>query len=83
MIARHGLRRFQSVGAVDAVLEDVDRRKPPALGDRALHHDVAVEDAAHRVGDRLIMIVAVDQHAEDAGDGALVGAGAGAFQEPR
>ena len=41
-----------------------------ALGDRALHHDVAVEDAAHRVGDRLVMVVAVDQHREDAGDGA-------------
>ncbi len=69
--ARHGARHR---------LEHVDGRIAAALGDGALHHDVAVENAAHRVGDRLVMIVAVDQHREDAGDGALLGAGPGAFQ---
>ena len=45
-------------------LQHVDRRIAPALGDGALHHDMAVENAAHGVGDRLIVIVAVDQHGE-------------------
>ena len=40
-------------------------------------------DAAHRVGDRLVVVVAVDQHREDARDRAGVGARAGAFEEPR
>ncbi len=46
--------------------------------------EVAVEDAAHGVGDRLVVVVAVDQHGEDAGDvaGAL-DAGAGALEQPR
>ena len=45
---------------------------------------MAVEDAAHGVGDRLVVVVAVDQHGEDAGDGALpLGAGPGPLQQPR
>ena len=44
----------------------------PALGDRALHDDVAVQDAAHGVGDRLVMVVAVHQHGEEAGDRSAV-----------
>ena len=63
--------------------QHVDRRIAAALGDRAVEHDMAVEDAAHRVGDRLVVIVALDQHGEEAGDAALAGAGAGALQELR
>src|SRR3546814_19611676 len=39
-----------------------------SVGDRALEHDVAVERAADRVGDRLVVIVALDQHREQPGD---------------
>src|ERR1039458_5859197 len=49
-------------------------RIAPALGNGALHDDMAVEDAAHGIRHRLVMVVAVHQHAEDAGDGALLGA---------
>ena len=43
---------------------------------------MAVEDAAHGVGDRLVVVVAVDQYREDAGDrAASFLAGAGALQQ--
>jgi len=44
--------------------EHIDRREAAAFGDGPLHDDVAVEDAAHGVGDRLVVVVAVDQHGE-------------------
>jgi hypothetical protein len=44
---------------------------------------MAVEDAAHGVGDRLVMVVAIDQNGEDAGDCALLGAVTGPSEEPR
>ena len=44
---------------------------------------MAIEDSAHRVGDRLVVVVALDQDGEDAGDGAFTRPGAGALQEPR
>ena len=42
---------------------------------------MAVQDATHRVRDRLIMIVAIDQHRENAGDGPGADPGAGTFQQ--
>ena len=47
-------------------------------------HDVAVEDAADGVGDRLVVVVAVDQHGEEPGDAASrPDAGAGALEQAR
>ena len=37
-------------------------------GQLAREHDVPVEDRAHRVGDRLVHVVAVDQHGIEPGD---------------
>ena len=61
-----------------------------ALGDGPLHDDVAVEDPAHGVGDRLVVVVAIDQHGEEqpgdrASDSAVgpCGARAGALQQLR
>ncbi len=54
----------------DSEREHVDRRIAPALGDRALQHDMAVENTAAGIGDRLVVIVAFDQHGEEAGDAA-------------
>ncbi len=50
--------------------ERVDGRIAPLLGDRPVEHDVAVEDAARAIRDRVVVVVAVDQHREDRGDGA-------------
>src|SRR3546814_5329057 len=50
-------------GARDAA-QHVDRGIAVALRDGAVEHDMAVDDAAHRVGDRLVMIVAFDQNRE-------------------
>ena len=43
-----------------------------ARGDGAIEHDVAVEDAAHLVGDRLFHVTALDEHGVDGGDRALL-----------
>ena len=51
--------------------DDVDRREVTALREPAIEHDVAVDDAAHLVGDRLVEIVARDEHRVDRGDRAL------------
>ena len=60
----------------------VDRREAAALGDAAVEDDVAVEDAAGDVGDRLVHVGGGDEHREDGGDVALAeGAGAGALAE--
>ncbi len=40
--------------------EDIDCRPPAPLADPAIQNEVSVEDAAHSVGDRLIVIVAID-----------------------
>ena len=37
----------------------------PALRNRALHHDVPVENAAHSIRDRFVVIVTIDQHREE------------------
>ena len=63
--------------------EDVDGGIASALRDRPLHHHMAVQDAAHRVRDRLIMVIAVDQHRENAGDGPCADPGAGTLQQLR
>jgi hypothetical protein len=44
---------------------------------------MAIEDAPDGIGYRLIVVVAVHQHAEDAGDGTLLGAGSGPLQQSR
>ena len=36
------------------------------VGDGAVQHDVAVEGAADRIGDGIVVIVAVHQNGEDA-----------------
>ena len=48
--------------------DDVDRRKVAALREPAIEHDVAVDEAAHLVGDRLVHVVARDEHRVDRGD---------------
>jgi hypothetical protein len=40
------------------------------IGDRAIEHDMAVERTANVVRDRVVVVVAVHQHREDASDGA-------------
>ncbi len=40
-------------------------RIAPLVGDGAVEHDMAVERAANGVGDRVVVIVAVDQHREN------------------
>src|SRR5450759_5172298 len=77
-----GCLRRPRHGAGDR-FEDVDGRIAPALGNGALHDDMAVEDAAHGIRHRLVMVVAVHQHAENAGDGALLGARPGPFEQAR
>ena len=56
--------------------QDIDGGKAVTLGDSSVQDDVAVEDAAHRIGHRFVVIVALDQHAEEAGDRPAVDTGA-------
>ncbi len=49
-------------------LQYVDRGIVAGVRQRAREHDVAVEDRAHRVGDRLVHVVAVDEHGVETGD---------------
>ena len=51
--------------------QHVDRWPPAAFADLAIKHQMPVQDAAHRIGHRLVMVVAIDQHREDRGDVAL------------
>ena len=73
-------------GAADG-LKHVDGGKAPALGDLSVHDDVAVQNTAHGVGDRLVMVAAVHQNGEQGGDGRRRravrphGAGTGALQQ--
>src|SRR6516164_1992081 len=48
--------------------EDVDGRVSPFVGNGAIEHDVPVERAANRVGDRIVVVVSVDEDGKDAGD---------------
>ena len=61
--------------------EHVDRREVAGGRELAVEHDVAVEDRARGVRDRLVVVVAVDEHRVDAGDRADR-AGAGALEQP-
>ena len=64
--------------------EHVDGGEAPLVGDGAIENDMAVERAADRVGDGIIVVVAVDEDRKNAGDRALaLFAGAGALQKPR
>jgi hypothetical protein len=62
--------------------EHVDRRPAAARTERAVEHDVAVEDAAHLVGDGLVHVAALDEHRVDGRDRAAV-ALTGALEQPR
>ena len=61
--------RHLAVNTADAP-RDADGRIMAALRQAALQHDMPIEQAARRVGDRLVEIVAVHQHGEDASDAA-------------
>ena len=54
---------------------DVDGRVVAGLGQLARQHDVAVEDAARGVGDRVLLVVAFAQHGVEGGDRAARRAG--------
>src|SRR5690606_9259689 len=58
--------------------ERVDGGKVAGNRKLAVEHDVPVEDGSGGVGDRLIVVVTVDEHRVDTGDGTALG-GAGAF----
>ena len=62
--------------------EHVDRGVVARVGEVAREDDVAVEDAADGVGDRLVHVVAVDQHGVERGDRAGR-RGAGALEQLR
>ena len=63
---------------------DVDGGVLPGLGDAPRQHDVAVEDGARRIGDRILLIVAFGEHGVERGDrAASVCAVAGAFDQRR
>ena len=51
---------------------DVDRRVVALVGEVAREHDVAVEDGARRVGDRILLVVALGQHGVEGGDRAAL-----------
>ena len=51
------------------------------VGEPAGEHDVAVEDRAGGVGDRLVHVVAVDEHRVDAGDRTALGC-SGPLEQP-
>ena len=48
--------------------ENIDRRISAFVSDRAVQHDVAVEGATNRIGDRIVVVVAIDQNGKDAGN---------------
>ena len=57
------VRRVAARRRARQAAQRVDRGEAAALGDRPVEHDVPVQDAAHRVADRLVGVVALDQHA--------------------
>lgn len=63
---------------------DVDGRVQAAVGHPAREQDVAVEDGAGGVGDRVLRVVAFGQHGVEGGDrAAALGTVAGAFDQRR
>ena len=74
----HTLRGLQVLPGYDLIHdtahagEYIDGRKMVLRGDGAREHDMAVENTAHGIGDRLIHIIAVDEHRVDPRDGALI-----------
>ena len=78
------------LGGQDGSRQPRDRRQhvhgriSALLGNRAVEHDVAVQRAADAVGDGIVVIVAVDEHGEDAGDRArALLSGPRPLQQPR
>ncbi len=65
------VRSIAAGGRARDAAQHVDGREAAALGDGPLQHDVPVENAAHRVAHRLVGVVALDQHGEQAGDAAV------------
>jgi hypothetical protein len=65
-------------------LFDVDRRIVAGVGQCPRQDDVAVEDRACGIGDRILLVVAFGEHGVERGDrAAAVGAVAGALDELR
>uniref|UniRef100_A0A6V1RAB4 Uncharacterized protein n=1 Tax=Heterosigma akashiwo TaxID=2829 RepID=A0A6V1RAB4_HETAK len=63
---------------------DVDRRVVDGLGQVARQHDMAVQDAARRIGDRVLRVITLGQHRVEGGDRAFAGqAVAAAFDQLR
>ena len=58
--------------------ENVNRRVAATLCDCAVQHDMAIENTADGVGNGLVVIVAIYQDGEQAGDCALLWASTGA-----
>ena len=69
---KHGLLRSVAPrhGAGNA-FQKIDRREPAAFGNRAIKNDVAIKDSAYGVGNRLVMVIALNQNGEQAGDAPL------------
>ncbi len=81
-------RRLQAAGhGAGQRAQHIDRRVTARLADAAVQDDMAVQDAAHGVGHRLVVVVAFHQHGEQRGDlaGAAIRARPrpGAFQQAR
>ena len=64
--------------------QNIHGRIAALIRDRAIKHNVAVEHPPNGVGDRIVVIVAVDQHGKDPGDrtGSFF-AGPGSLEQPR
>ena len=56
--------------AVVVAAADIDRRKMTTVGQLARQYQMPVEDRSRRVGDRVVGIVALDQHRVQGGDAA-------------
>src|SRR6266581_216962 len=52
-------------------MEDVDGWIVPGGAQRPRKNNVAIQHGAHRIADRLVEIVALHQHGEESGDGAV------------
>ena len=62
----------------------INWRIAAALGNRPVQNDMAVEDTAHRIRHRFVVVVAFDKHGKEAGNGALAfRARTGPFQKLR
>src|SRR5262245_16774387 len=71
------LSRILVLGRYDPVHQPRNRRADvdrwmAAAGNRARQDDVTVEQAAQRIGDGIVHVVAVDEHREKAGDASLL-----------